>query len=49
MKAINALADALKQRREERQIYRAIRNLEDWMARDVGFELDHTRGRAHRL
>jgi len=49
MKAINALHDALKRRREERQIYRAIRDLEEWMARDIGFEADHTRRRAYRL
>lgn len=49
MKAINALYDALKKRREERQIYRAIRDLEDWVARDIGLEADHARRRAYRL
>jgi len=49
MKALNELYDALRKRREERQLYRAVRDLDPHIARDVGLVQDHANRRAHRL
>lgn len=49
MKALNDLHAAIKERREARQIYRAIRDLDPRIARDIGFEADHARRLGHRL
>ncbi|MCV2864201.1 hypothetical protein [Defluviimonas sp. WL0075] len=49
MKALNELHTALVNRREARALYRSMRHLEPWLARDVGLHLDHASRLAHRI
>lgn len=49
MKELNDLYDALRQRRQERQLYRAVRDLDPYIARDVGIVQDHVNRRAHQI
>jgi hypothetical protein len=49
MKSLNDLYDAMKERRKARQIYRAIRDLDPWIARDIGYVADHAHRLGHRL
>ncbi len=48
MKAINDLYDALRQRREQRRIYHAARDISPRLARDIGLT-DHPHRRAYRV
>jgi hypothetical protein len=49
MKSLNDLYAAMKERREARQINRAIRDLDPRIARDIGYVADHAHRLGHRL
>lgn len=46
MKALNDLYDNMRRDREERRIYKALRHIDPWIARDIGFHKDDETKRA---